>query len=67
MSDQSAGVDPWLRSLLRCPATGTPLEDATGPAGEPELVSTGPDTSYAYPVRDGVPVLLVHEARLVED
>lgn len=51
-------LDPWLLSILVCPATRTPLrwdEDAQ------ELISEA--AGLAYPVRDGVPVLLVEEAR----
>ena len=55
-------IDPWLREILRCPACRTELRDATGPEG-PELVCTGPDCGLAYRVEDGVPVLLVDEAR----
>jgi len=58
-------VEPWLRQMLRCPVTGTPLVDGTGPDGSPELVSTGAERVLAYPVRAGVPVLLAHEARTV--
>ena len=54
-------LDPWLLERLVCPATRTPLRyDAEAR----ELVS---DTAgLAYPVRDGVPVLLIEEARRVE-
>lgn len=52
------GIDPWLLERLVCPATRTPLRyDETAQ----ELVSD--EAGLAYPVRDGVPVLLVEEAR----
>lgn len=52
----------WAREILRCPACGSPLRDATRPDGAPELVCTGGACGLGYPVRDGVPVLLVDEA-----
>lgn len=51
-------LDPWLLSILVCPVTRTPLrwdENAQ------ELISEA--AGLAYPVRDGVPVMLVEEAR----
>lgn len=54
------GIETWVRPLLRCPVTGTELVDGVGPDGEPRLKSVA--AGLAYPVRDGVPVLLVHEA-----
>ncbi|RPF25886.1 Trm112 family protein [Georgenia muralis] len=60
-----ATIDPWVRQLLRCPVTGAELVDAVGPDGEPELVSTSEIHTLAYPVRDGVPILLEAEARAV--
>ncbi|WP_129338209.1 Trm112 family protein [Cellulomonas endophytica] len=59
----STGLEPWVRDLLRCPVTHAPLVDGVGPDGEPELHSTDPDRPLAYPVREGVPVLLADEAR----
>jgi uncharacterized protein len=58
-------IEPWLREILRCPVTGATLVDGVGPDGEPELVSTDPDNPLAYPVRQGIPVLLADDARPV--
>lgn len=55
-------IDGWVRDILRCPACGSELRDGTRPDGAPELVCTGEACALAYPVRDGVPVLLVDEA-----
>ena len=52
---------PELLEKLVCPVTRTPLrwdEEAR------ELVSD--EARLAYPVRDGVPVLLIEEARRIE-
>ncbi|GAA4837943.1 hypothetical protein GCM10023221_14180 [Luteimicrobium xylanilyticum] len=56
-------LDAWARDLLRCPVTGATLVDGVGPGGEPELHSTDPERPLAYPVRDGIPVLLESDAR----
>jgi uncharacterized protein len=56
-------IDPWVRSVLRCPVTGAELVDGVGPDGGPELHSTDAERPLAYPVRDGIPVLLPDEAR----
>ena len=56
----SVVLDEWLLSKLVCPATRTPLRlDAAAQ----ELVSD--QAGLAYPIRDGVPVLLVEAARRV--
>lgn len=67
-SDNSEASQPpqiagWLREILRCPQCRAELDDATGPAGTPELVCTGADCGLAYRVDDGIPVMLVDEAR----
>jgi uncharacterized protein YbaR (Trm112 family) len=54
-------MEPWLREILRCPSCRSPLRDAPGPDGRDELVCTG--CSLSYRVDDGIPVLLVDEAR----
>ena len=51
-------IDPRLLEVLVCPLTGGPL---TYDRGRRELVS--PQAKLAYPVRDGVPLLLPEEAR----
>lgn len=58
-----AGIETWLREILRCPACLSELSDGTGPDGAPELVCTSAECGRAYRVDDGVPVLLVDEAR----
>lgn len=52
-----APIDPWLLAKLVCPVTRTPLR---WDAGRCALVSDA--AGLAYPVRDGVPVLVVREA-----
>ena len=47
---------PGLLAKLICPVTRTPLREVGG-----ELVSDA--ARLAYPVRGGVPVLLIEEAR----
>ena len=60
-------IDQQLLSIIVCPACHGELaetrgEDAGGKPDEtPELVCQG--CGLAYPVRDGIPVLLVDEAR----
>jgi uncharacterized protein YbaR (Trm112 family) len=56
-----SAIDSWLREILRCPSCHSALRDVTGPGGGPELACTG--CSLAYRIDDGIPVLLVEEAR----
>lgn len=52
-------IDPWLLEKLVCPVTRTKLRlDETAQA----LVSEA--AGLAFPIRDGVPVMLVEEARV---
>ena len=58
MSDVSPEVDPRLLEILVCPVTHGPL---TYDRAKGELISKA--AQLAYPVRDGVPVMLPEEAR----
>lgn len=59
---RSAEVDPKLLEILVCPVTRGPLEyDKT----RGELISKS--AGLAYPVREGVPVMLPEEARRIDD
>ena len=57
----SDAIDPWLLARLVCPATRTPLRYDSEAA---ELVSD--EAGVAYPVREGIPVLLVEAARRLD-
>ncbi|MEA2734471.1 MAG: uncharacterized protein QOE14_922 [Humisphaera sp.] len=50
-------IDPDLLSILRCPLTRSKLRQE----GDFLIAEVG---NLAYPVRDGIPVMLVEEARL---
>jgi len=54
-------LDPALLAVLVCPVTRTPLRYDEERS---ELVSDA--AGLAYPVRDGVPVMLVEEARSLD-
>lgn len=54
-------LDPALLAILVCPMTRTRLiydEDAQ------ELISEA--AGVAYPIRDGTPIMLIEEARMLE-
>lgn len=53
-------IDRALLELLACPQSRHPLR--LDPAAN-ELVCTDAACGLAYPIRDGIPVLLVDEAR----
>ena len=55
-------VDPKLLEILVCPVTKGPLE--FDPARQ-ELISRS--ARLAYPIRDGIPIMLVDEARRLDD
>ena len=55
-------VDPKLLEILVCPVTKGPLEYDRAAR---ELVSR--KAGLAYPVRDGIPIMLPDEARRLEE
>ncbi len=55
-------VDPKLLEMLVCPLTKGPL---SYDAARQELVSK--QAKLAYPIRDGIPIMLPDEARPLED
>ena len=59
---RTQSVDPKLLELLVCPVSHKPLRyDAE--AGE--LISDA--AGLAYPIRDGIPIMLEDEARQLDD
>ncbi|MGE3475507.1 MAG: Trm112 family protein [Rhodospirillaceae bacterium] len=58
----AADIDPKLLEILVCPLSKGPLEYDRA-AGE--LVSK--KAALAYPIRDGIPIMLPDEARRIED
>jgi uncharacterized protein YbaR (Trm112 family) len=55
-------VDPKLLEILVCPVTKTRLEYD---AEKQELISKA--AGLAYPIRDGIPIMLPDEARELKD
>jgi hypothetical protein len=60
-SAASVRVDPKLLELLVCPLTKATLEYD---AARQELISR--PARLAYPIRDGIPIMLPEEARPLE-
>jgi uncharacterized protein YbaR (Trm112 family) len=60
--DKGCGVSPRLLEILVCPVTRAEL---TYDAARQELVSRA--ARLAYPIRDGVPIMLPEEARKLDD
>jgi uncharacterized protein YbaR (Trm112 family) len=58
----SPSVDPRLLEVLVCPLTKAPLEYDRAAN---ELISR--KAGLAYPIRDGIPIMLPEEARKLED
>ncbi|HEX5779386.1 MAG TPA: Trm112 family protein [Xanthobacteraceae bacterium] len=62
MPDSRAQIDPKLLEILVCPVTKTTLEYDRE---RQELVSRA--ARLAYPIRDGIPIMLPEEARKLDE
>lgn len=62
MTTNKSGVDTKLLEILVCPLTKGPLRYD---ADKQELISE--QANLAYPIRDGIPIMLVDEARKLDD
>lgn len=60
--NDATNVDPKLLEILVCPLTKGPLEYD---AAAQELISK--KAGLAYPIRDGIPIMLAEEARELGD
>ena len=61
-TERAAGsIDPKLLEILVCPVTKGPLEYD---ADKQELISRS--AKLAYPIRDGIPIMLPEEARRLD-
>lgn len=59
---ETRSVDPRLLEILVCPLSKGPLRYD---AGQQELISD--KAGLAYPIRDGIPFMLIDEARRLDD
>jgi len=60
--DEASEIDPKLLEILVCPLTKAPLRYDRAAQ---ELISD--EAGLAYPIRDGIPIMLVDEARPLSD
>lgn len=56
----TAAIDPQLLEILVCPLMRCPLRQE----GDELVATQPPGAGLRYPIRDGIPILLVDEARL---
>jgi uncharacterized protein YbaR (Trm112 family) len=61
-TEPATRIDPKLLEILVCPLTKTTLEYD---AARQELISRA--AKLAYPIRDGIPIMLPEEARPLEE
>jgi uncharacterized protein YbaR (Trm112 family) len=62
MADPAGEIDRKLLEILVCPLTKGPL---AYDRARQELISL--QAGLAYPIRDGIPIMLVDEARSLDD
>lgn len=62
MKKRAMEIDPKLLEILVCPLTKGPLHYDRE---KQELISK--KAGLAYPIRDGIPIMLADEARELED
>ena len=62
MAEERPSVDPKLLEILVCPLTKEPLRYD---AERQELISDR--AKLAFPIRDGIPIMLPDEARPLEE
>lgn len=62
MNEKSATIDRKLLEILVCPLTKAPL---TFNSETMELISR--QAGLAFPIRDGIPIMLPDEARPLDD
>lgn len=62
MDTKNSMIDPKMMELLVCPLTKSNL---VFDVERNELVSA--KAKLAYPIRDGIPIMLVSESRKIED
>ena len=60
--EEPSDIDPKLLEILVCPLTKAPLRYDRAAQ---ELISD--EAGLAYPIRDGIPIMLVDEARPLRD
>jgi uncharacterized protein YbaR (Trm112 family) len=59
---EPSSIDPRLLEILVCPLSKTTLEYDRA---RQELISRA--MRLAYPIRDGIPIMVPDEARVIED
>jgi uncharacterized protein YbaR (Trm112 family) len=70
MSETEPAIDPELLDVLRCPVAVTWTDRGDDP-GRLEIAHgcwlVCEDSGYKYPIRDGIPVMLIEEAEQWRD